>query len=132
MAMLFDNLSSIIQTPYEINLQITSLITKIALFPHPNLNEYLLNPGLPLKENCRSLFSILHRIVECLQIQVKGVKQLKIKLSVIRTFLLGESTDLNGYDISNQDQKILEAIIIVEEFCKELASVGFVKNTYLV
>ena len=130
--MLFDNLASIIQTPYELNLQITSLITKIALFPHPHLHEFLLNPSLPLKENCRSLFSELHRIVERLQIDVKEVKQLKVKLSVVRTFLLGESSDLNGFEISSKDQKILEAIIIVEEFCKELASVAFVKNTYLV
>lgn len=130
--MLFDNLASIIQTPYELNLQITSLITRVCLFPHPNLHEYLLNPSLPLKENCRSLFSELHRIVERLQIEVKEVKQLKVKLSVVRTFLLGENSDLNGFEISSKDQKILEAIIIVEEFCKELASVGFVKNTYLV
>ena len=63
---------------------------------------------------------------------MKGVKQLKAKLNVIRTFLLGESSDLNGFYISNQDQKILEAIIIVEEFCKELGSVAILKNTYLV
>lgn len=103
----------------------------MALFPHPNLNEYLLNPSLPLKENCRSLFSILHRVVDLLQVEVLGVKQLKTKLNVIRTFLLGETTDLDGFNITNKDQKILEAIIIIEEFCKELAATAVVKNTYL-
>lgn len=85
-----------------------------------------------MKENCRSLFSILHKIVDELQIQVQGVKQLKIKLNIIRNYLLGETTDLNGSNITTGDQKILEAIIITEEFCKELASVFFVKNTYLI
>ena len=140
--MLFDNLENIIRIPFfsyenrflhfELNLLITSLISKIALYPHPNLSEYLLNPSLPLKENCRSLFSILHRIVDELQIEVHPVKQLKIKLNVIRNFLLGETTDLNGFEITNKDRKILEILVLVEEFCKELAAIGFVKNAYLI
>lgn len=90
-----------------------------------------MNPGLPLKENVRSLFTILHSVIDQLQIDVLGVKQLKMKLNVVRTYLLGESTDLDGFNISNKDLKILEAIIITEEFCKELASLTFVLNLYI-
>lgn len=48
--------------PYEVNLQVTSLLTRIALFPHPHSQEYLLNPFINLAPGARTLFSVLVRV----------------------------------------------------------------------
>ncbi|XP_054164513.1 FHF complex subunit HOOK interacting protein 2A-like [Oppia nitens] len=135
MAMIFDNLEHMVQLPYEVNLQVTSLISRLALFPHQYLNEYLLDPTIPLVCNTRSLFSILHKLVDELQILVQGMNGLKDKLQITRKSLLGESDKCEAESNDTTDGKtlrIMEALIVIEEFCKELAAVAFVKyhNTF--
>ncbi len=48
--------------PYELNLQVTSVLSKLAVFPHPHLHEYLLDPYISLSPGARSLFSTLVRV----------------------------------------------------------------------
>lgn len=38
------------------------MLSRLALFPHPRLHEYLLDPYLPLAPGCRTLFSVLIRV----------------------------------------------------------------------
>lgn len=48
--------------PYELNLQLTAVLSRLSAFDHPLLDEYLLNPYIHLSHCCRSLFSILVRV----------------------------------------------------------------------
>lgn len=48
--------------PYSLNLQVTSVLSRLALFPHPHIHEYLLDPYISLAPGCRSLFSVLVRV----------------------------------------------------------------------
>lgn len=48
--------------PYSLNLQVTSVLSRLALFPHPLIHEYLLDPYINLAPGCRSLFSVLVRV----------------------------------------------------------------------
>lgn len=48
--------------PYELNLQVTSVLSRLAVFPHPHLHEYLLDPYICLSPGARSLFSTLVRV----------------------------------------------------------------------
>lgn len=48
--------------PYSLNLQVTSVLSRLALFPHPHIHEYLLDPYINLAPGCRSLFSVLVRV----------------------------------------------------------------------
>lgn len=48
--------------PYSLNLQVTSVLSRLALFPHPLIHEYLLDPYISLAPGCRSLFSVLVRV----------------------------------------------------------------------
>lgn len=41
----------------------TSVLSRLAAFPHPHLHEYLLDPYLSLAPGCRSLFSVLVRVM---------------------------------------------------------------------
>ena len=47
---------------YEVNLQVTSVLAKIALFPHPHIHEYLLEPLLDAAPGCRTLYSVLEKV----------------------------------------------------------------------
>lgn len=53
--------SSVLQ-PYEVNLQVTAVLSKLSLFPHPHLHEYQLDPYINLAPGCRSLFSVIVRV----------------------------------------------------------------------
>lgn len=52
---------SILQ-PYDINLQVTSVIALLSQFNHPQLQEYLLNATLPLAQDCCTLHSTLQNV----------------------------------------------------------------------
>ncbi|KAF1464362.1 hypothetical protein FQV08_0010115, partial [Pygoscelis antarcticus] len=60
---LFDRMTRILDQPYSLNLQVTSVLSRLAAFPHPHLHEYLLDPYLNLAPGCRSLFSVLVRVM---------------------------------------------------------------------
>lgn len=124
LSMLLDRIENMHRQPYEVNLLVTSLISKLALFAHPNLHEYLLNPLLPLAPGARSLFSALLKVVEEIQVAVHGMENLKRKLMLTRNALLNDSGDDSAL---GAESGVLEAIIVLEEFCKELAAVAFVK-----
>ncbi|KAH9374019.1 hypothetical protein HPB48_016229 [Haemaphysalis longicornis] len=80
LSMLLERIENMHRQPYDVNLLVTSLISRLALFAHPNLHEYLLNPLLPLAPGARSLFSSLVRVVEEIQVAVHGMENLKRKL----------------------------------------------------
>lgn len=48
--------------PYDVNLQVTSVLSRLSLFPHPHTHEYLLDPYVNLASGCRSLFSVIVRV----------------------------------------------------------------------
>ncbi|KAL8187305.1 UNVERIFIED_CONTAM: hypothetical protein K2H54_044104, partial [Gekko kuhli] len=58
---LFDRMGRILDQPYDVNLQVTSVLSKLSLFPHPHIHEYLLDPYVNLASGCRSLFSVIVR-----------------------------------------------------------------------
>ncbi|XP_061766694.1 protein FAM160B1 isoform X2 [Nerophis ophidion] len=58
---LFDRMGRILDQPYDVNLQVTAVLSKLSLLPHPHLHEYLLDPYINLAPGCRSLFSVIVR-----------------------------------------------------------------------
>ena len=47
---------------YPVTLQLTSVISKLALVPHPTLHEFLLDPYLPLVPGVRNLYTVLQKV----------------------------------------------------------------------
>jgi hypothetical protein len=80
--------------PYEINLQLTGLISRLAMLPHPYLHEYLLNPLLPLRSEATSLFSFLLLLAQELVSQVPAMKNYRRHLYSTRKKLLGDGSDI--------------------------------------
>ncbi|XP_061088434.1 protein FAM160B1 [Conger conger] len=120
---LFDRMGRILDQPYDVNLQVTSVLSKLALFPHPHLHEYLLDPYINLAPSCRSLFSVIVRVVGDLMLRIHRIPDFTPKLLLVRKRLLGLEPEGPGID----HLTLLEGVIVLEEFCKELAAVAFVK-----
>lgn len=80
--------------PYEINLQLTGLISRLAMLPHPYLHEYLLNPLLPLQSGANSLFSVLQLVAQELVSQIPTMKNYRRLLYNTRQKLLGDGSDM--------------------------------------
>ena len=84
LTMLLEKIINIPNQKYEINLQITVLISKLALLPHPYLHEFLLNPLIPLVPGKKSLFICLQRVAKKLMSEVPKIPNYKQALKVTR------------------------------------------------
>ncbi|XP_008546733.1 FHF complex subunit HOOK interacting protein 2A [Microplitis demolitor] len=120
--MLLDKVSNIPNQKYEINLQLTVVISKLALLPHPYLHEFLLNPLVPLIPGTKSLFNCLQKTVKQLVSEVSKLPKYKDELRETRKKLLQETSQ-----DSIKENILYESIVITEEFCKELAAIAYVK-----
>ncbi|XP_030189994.1 protein FAM160B1 isoform X2 [Lynx canadensis] len=109
--------------PYDVNLQVTSVLSRLSLFPHPHIHEYLLDPYVNLASGCRSLFSVIVRVVGDLMVRIQRIQDFTPKLLLVRKRLLGLEPE--GPIIDHIT--LLEGVIVLEEFCKELAAIAFVK-----
>lgn len=120
---LFDRMGRILDQPYDVNLQVTSVLSKLSLFPHPHVHEFLLDPYVSLAPGCRSLFSVIVRVVGDLMVRIQRIPDFNPKLLLVRKRLLGLEPDGPIVD----HMTLLEGVIVLEEFCKELAAIAFVK-----
>ncbi|MBN3321323.1 F16B2 protein, partial [Atractosteus spatula] len=119
---LFDRITRILDQPYELNLQVTSVLSKLAVFPHPHLHEYLLDPYISLAPGSRSLFSVLIRVIGDLMQRIQHIPHFSEKLLFMRKQLMGQEPEtMTDY------MTLLKGVIVLEEFCKELAAIAFVK-----
>lgn len=107
-------------------------MAKLSLIPNVYINEFFLDPTLNFSQNRPSLFNIMHKLVENLQISVKGIENLHYKLKITKSLLLGETIPAEQLlYIDNAEEKILQSLIVLEEFCKEISSIIYVKNYIL-
>ncbi|XP_063051413.1 FHF complex subunit HOOK-interacting protein 2B [Engraulis encrasicolus] len=119
---LFDRIARILEQPYELNLQVTSVLSRLAAFPHPHLHEYLLDPYISLTPGARSLFSTLVRVIGELMQRIQHIPNFTDKLVHVRQELMGL-----GEETMTDQVVLLRGVIVLEEFCKELAAIAFVK-----
>uniref|UniRef100_A0A7N8X9L6 Family with sequence similarity 160 member B2 n=1 Tax=Mastacembelus armatus TaxID=205130 RepID=A0A7N8X9L6_9TELE len=119
---LFDRLGRILEQPYELNLQLTAVLSRLSAFNHPLLHEYLLNPYIHLSHCSRSLFSVLVRVMGEMMQRMQQVSNLTDRLLNTRRHLLGLNLSTGLEHLT-----LLRGVIVLEEFCKELAAVAFVK-----
>lgn len=120
--MLFEKVANIPRQKYEVNLQLTVVISRLALLPHPYLHEFLLNPLLPLAPGTKNLFTCLQKVVKQLVHEVPKTPDHKQMLKETRERLL-EDCSHDG----EKENILFESVIVTEEFCKELAAIAYVK-----
>ncbi|CAL1538772.1 unnamed protein product [Lymnaea stagnalis] len=134
--MLLEKLLHILDQSYSVNLLLTALIAKVALIPHPNLHEFLLDPFLPTVEGARTLYSVLVKVTNEIKHHQKSDTAFSQKLILARKQLLGLVPTIHSLRLIRnkpelhwfEDQSRMEAVIVLEEFCKELSAIAFVKH----
>ncbi|KAM7390941.1 hypothetical protein PAMP_021669 [Pampus punctatissimus] len=119
---LFDRLGHILEQPYELNLKLTAVLSRLSSFNHVLLHEYLLDPYIHLSHCSRSLFSVLIRVIGELMQRIQQVSNLTARLLDTRRHLLGLNNNTGLEHLT-----LLRGVIVLEEFCKELAAIVFVK-----
>ncbi|XP_008400747.1 protein FAM160B2-like isoform X4 [Poecilia reticulata] len=122
MRVLLERLGRMLQQPYEVNLQLTAVLSRLCAFSHPLLDEYLLDPFVHLSAGSRSLFAVLVRVMGELMEHIQQVTNLPQRLLDTRRHLLGLHLDARPEHLA-----LLQGVIVLEEFCKELAAIAFVK-----
>ncbi|KAI0214922.1 hypothetical protein LSAT2_033070 [Lamellibrachia satsuma] len=81
---------------YNVNLQLTSVVSCLALLPHLNIHEYLLNPLLPLQDNCRTLPVVLKKVAAEVEHRMKSTPNFQVRLMMARKHLMGMSTNMRS------------------------------------
>ncbi|XP_029173386.1 protein FAM160B1-like isoform X2 [Nylanderia fulva] len=123
LSMLFDKVSNMPRQIYEVNLEVTVLISRLALLPHPYLHEFLLNPLLSLIPGTKSLFLCLQKVVKQLVSEIPKTAESKTMLQETRMRLLSDCSQ----DEEEKENILYESAIVTEEFCKDLAAIAYVK-----
>jgi hypothetical protein len=106
---------------------VTALLSRLALFPHPYLHEFLLNPTIPLTPGARTLHSTLSKVLVRARSETEGIEQLQRKIYVCRKTLLGSGSERLALNLTRREAKVIDGLIVLEEFGKELAAITLVK-----
>lgn len=88
--MVFKLLANMPNQPYQVNLHLTSIISKLALLPHPNLHEYLLSPMLPTAKKTQTLFKTLQELARKLTMEIPRIRNYKKIIENTRLQLMSE------------------------------------------
>ncbi|XP_039759708.1 protein FAM160B1-like [Pararge aegeria] len=112
-------LGGMAERPYRVNLHATALAARLALLPHAGLAARLLPPG-------RALLLPLRRVAAQLRAALPPGRHTRRRLARARSRLLGDEPS----DDRGENNQLLETLIVLEEFCKELAAIIFVKHQH--
>eukprot|EP00163_Fabomonas_tropica_P030658 TRINITY_DN7035_c0_g1_i1.p1 TRINITY_DN7035_c0_g1~~TRINITY_DN7035_c0_g1_i1.p1 ORF type:complete len:637 (-),score=150.21 TRINITY_DN7035_c0_g1_i1:172-2082(-) len=143
MTVLFNKLESMTNEGLEANLVLTGLFAKLAQSPHPLMDSFFLDPHLQLKEGIRSVPRVLAAVSQQVREAAEGIDRFDEKLNMLRAELSADDDDeditrsrANSGVMGNDDdvdasheKQFLQAVIILDEFCKELAAVIQAKET---
>ncbi|CAK8682922.1 FHF complex subunit HOOK interacting protein 2A-like [Clavelina lepadiformis] len=153
LTMLLNKLSRVLSQPYGVNLVVTSIISRLCLIPHPLLHELFTDPLTPMRPKARGVYSVIKVIVEQISHRMAHVPNFKNRLLLARRKLasgggfhdddhnvspthkglpmaanFGASAGVIASNDLDDHKTFLEGTIVVEEFCKELAAIVFVKH----
>uniref|UniRef100_F6SVH2 Protein FAM160B1 n=1 Tax=Ciona intestinalis TaxID=7719 RepID=F6SVH2_CIOIN len=122
--MLLNKLSKVLSQQYSVNLVVTSIASRLCLMPHPLMHELFINPLTQLRPQARSMYTVVQMVVEQILHRMNHIPNFKNRLIVARRKLAA-----GGYNdedhVAPHHQK---GTIVLEEFCKELAAIAFVKH----
>ncbi|XP_055640035.1 FHF complex subunit HOOK interacting protein 2A-like [Toxorhynchites rutilus septentrionalis] len=136
--LLFSHVKQMSTQPYELNLAVIAILSKLALFPHPYLHEILLSPEIPVAPGATTLWSVMQFLTRQLLTEIPRVENFHEKISETGKRLLSNPPMYHkncehhapcGHAEEEEEinDPLFESIVVLEEFCKELAAIAFVK-----
>ncbi|XP_058451957.1 FHF complex subunit HOOK interacting protein 2A-like [Malaya genurostris] len=133
--LLFSHVKHMSTQAYELNLAVIAILSKLALFPHPYLHEILLSPEIPVAPGATTLWSVMQFLARQLLTEIPRVENFREKIIETGKRLLSNpplcvhaaSQDPEEEEEDEINDPLFESIVVLEEFCKELAAIAFVK-----
>lgn len=124
--MIFKKISNIPNQNSSTTLQLKIILIFLSSLPHPYLHEYLLNSTLTLKRNVPSLYMILCQVLKELHKKILTFPNYNEELIQARKRILNSSS-IKLLKEKNFEVIVFNNAVILEELCKELVAVLFVK-----
>lgn len=135
--LLFSHIKQMNTQAYELNLAVIAILSKLALFPHPYLHEILLSPEIPVAPGATTLWSVMQFLARQLLTEIPRVENFQERIIETGKRLLSNPPlyhkDCEHEPSPTQEEEdeindpLFESIVVLEEFCKELAAIAFVK-----
>ncbi|CAG9810988.1 unnamed protein product [Chironomus riparius] len=128
--LLFNQIRNMSNQPYELNLASIAILSKLALLPNPFLHEILLSTEIPVAQDAATLFTVIQALSKKLLSEIPRYSNFSARIHATAKRLLSnpplmkDEKDQTAHDESEQ---LFEALIVLEEFCKELAAIAFIK-----
>ncbi|XP_073996804.1 FHF complex subunit HOOK interacting protein 2A-like isoform X2 [Rhodnius prolixus] len=130
---LFKSLANIPNQPYEVNLELTSLVSRLCLRPEEHLSRFLVENAVEqLVPEAVTLHSVIQGVVNNLVSAVIDRPQYQTLLKQTRARLIGDQPLEASLHRQESWSSSFENIIVVEELCKELAAIAYVKYKHSV
>jgi len=124
----FHTLGNVLTSDYDSNLQLTSIIARLIQLPHPFIHEFLLNPTIPLQEGTSTLYTVLRGVIAEAKTRCSSVDHYPRKMLYTRKRMLGDPlVGMENLFQNKDEERMFECVVIVDEFCKELAANSLVK-----
>ncbi|GAB0097416.1 protein FAM160B1-like [Sergentomyia squamirostris] len=123
--LLFRHIRNMATQPYEFNLGVIAVMSKLAFLPQPYLHEILLNSEVAVAPGAATLWTVLQDVAKQLLMEIPRIEGFQQKIAQTEERLLVNPPLLN--EPSDKNEMLFEAIVILKEFCKELAAIAFVK-----
>ncbi|KAL1123007.1 hypothetical protein AAG570_003331 [Ranatra chinensis] len=124
---LLGSIRNIPNQEYEINLQLTAVVSRLALCAHPCVDEFLLDTTVTLRDGVVSLHGALREVAAVLAAAVTPRPGYRQRLAHTRARLLG--ADLTAHS-GDEWSSALECVVVIDELCKELAAIAYVKHKH--
>lgn len=129
--LLFNQIRNMGSQPYELNLASIAILSKLALLPHPYLHEILLSTEIPITPGAFTLFTVIQSLSKKLLSEIPRHNDFPIKIRdtakrlLTNPPLIKEAEEMKHK--AEDSDSLFEALIVLEEFCKELAAIAFIK-----
>jgi hypothetical protein len=131
--LLFNQVRNMGSQPYEMNLASIAILSKLALLPHPYLHEILLSTEIPVAQGASTLFVVIQSLSKKLLAEIPRYPDFSTRIRDTAKRLLTnpplakEDNDVKDKKENDDSENLFEALIVLEEFCKELAAIAFIK-----
>ncbi|XP_011270852.1 hypothetical protein CAOG_09142, partial [Capsaspora owczarzaki ATCC 30864] len=130
MFMMLNKLERLFDQSYAVNLMLTSVFSKLAIAPFEHVRAFLLDPSLSVDAEARTLPHVLSKVAQEAVGRSKRIDNYAALVRDCRKRLdTGDSdarTESNLAEFIGTNRRLLEGVIVLEEFCKELAAVAVV------
>ncbi|XP_050421454.1 FHF complex subunit HOOK interacting protein 2A-like [Adelges cooleyi] len=128
--MIYSKIHSIPNQSPSITLQIKNILILLSFLPHPYLHEYLLNSTVPLKRNVPSAYNTLCQVIKKIQRTILTLPNYYKELNTARERVFNNNTYKLFKNEKEEKSILFDNAVILEELCKEMVAVLFVKYHY--